>query len=86
MSYIITAVVLISGILLSGALVYIFEEKKYGKVREENIELRTKLNANGDLQNIIKRDFVELANEIIKKEQEDLRKQNRESLEERYNR
>ncbi|MBQ7126022.1 DNA recombination protein RmuC [bacterium] len=83
MSYIITAAVLISGILLSGALVYIFEEKKYGKVREENIELRTKLNANGDLQNIIKRDFVELANEIIKKEQEDLRKQNRESLEEK---
>ena len=36
-----------------------------------------------NLQEIIKRDFVQLANETIKNEQEDLRKQNRESLEEK---
>ena len=35
------------------------------------------------LQEIIKRDFVQLANETIKNEQEDLRKQNRETLEEK---
>ena len=35
------------------------------------------------MQEIIKRDFVQLANETIKNEQEDLRKQNRETLEEK---
>ena len=36
-----------------------------------------------ELQDVIKRDFVRLANETIKNEQEDLRKQNREALEEK---
>ena len=53
------------------------------KKEREYIELKTKLSSNDNLTEIIKRDFVQLANETIKREQEDLRKQNRESLEEK---
>lgn len=51
--------------------------------KEELVRLKTKLETSENLQDIIKRDFVQLANETIKNEQEDLRKQNRETLEEK---
>ena len=51
--------------------------------KENYISLKSKAEISENLQEIIKRDFVQLANETIKNEQEDLRKQNRESLEEK---
>ena len=45
--------------------------------------MRAKVETSESLQEIIKRDFVQIANETIKNEQEDLRKQNRETLEEK---
>lgn len=62
---------------------YIIFSKKEVATKEELIKLRTKFETSENLQEIIKRDFVQLANETIKQEQEDLRKQNRESLEEK---
>ena len=53
---------------------------KYG---EEIAILRAQDKAALNFEEIIKRDFVRLANETIKNEQEDLRKQNRETLEEK---
>lgn len=51
--------------------------------REELIKLQTKLEAFQNLSELVKKDFVQIASETIKQEQEDLRKQNRESLEEK---
>lgn len=56
---------------------------KLASAKEELIKLKAKAESSEELQDIIKRDFVQLANEAIKKEQEDLRKQNREALEEK---
>ena len=53
------------------------------KLKEENIMYQAKSKTNEELQEMIKKDFVRLANETIKNEQEDLRKQNRETLEEK---
>ena len=53
------------------------------KSKEELIKLRAKNELSENIQELIKKDFVQLANETIKSEQEDLRKQNRESLEEK---
>lgn len=57
---------------------------------EENRELAKKISANEtklevltQLQEIIKKDFTEIANKVIKSEQSDLREQNREALEEK---
>lgn len=66
----------IAGAVISALVV----KMKYG---EELAVLRTKISSTENLQEIIKRDFVQLANETIKNEQEDLRKQNREALEEK---
>lgn len=71
------------GAVLSGMIVYWIQIKKITTTREEFIKLQAKLESFEGLQEIIKRDFVQLANEAIKNEQEDLRKQNRESLEEK---
>ena len=68
-----------AGILISAMVFMLISAKK----EREYIELKAKLNSNDDITEIIKRDFVQLANETIKREQEDLRKQNRESLEEK---
>lgn len=73
----------ITGAVISGLCVYIFMSKMYSTSNEELIKLRTKTETSEELQEIIKRDFVRLANETIKSEQEDLRKQNRETLEEK---
>ena len=55
--------------------------KKQTSEKEELIRLRTESKNYNSLQELIKQDFVRLANETIKQEQEDLRKQNREVLE-----
>ena len=73
----------IAGVLLSGAVLYIHFSKREMDTKEELIRLHSKLETSENLQEIIKRDFVQLANETIKNEQEDLRKQNRETLEEK---
>ena len=57
--------------------------KKQTSEKEELIRLRTESKNYNSLQELIKQDFVRLANETIKQEQEDLRKQNREVLEEK---
>ena len=71
------------GALLSGLVLHLFHMQKNIKTRDELVQLKTKIEATESLQEIIKRDFVQLANETIKNEQEDLRKQNRETLEEK---
>ena len=71
------------GAILCGIILYIVFTKKTTSMRDELVSLRTKIETTGTLQEIIKRDFVQLANETIKNEQEDLRKQNREALEEK---
>lgn len=71
------------GILLASVIFYVFYSKKIHALKEELITVSAKSKSTEELQEIIKRDFVQLANETIKNEQEDLRKQNRESLEEK---
>ncbi len=73
----------ILGALICGIVLYLFFTKKQASVNEELIKLKTQMETTGNLQEIIKNDFVKLANETIKNEQEDLRKQNREALEEK---
>ena len=70
-------------ILLASVAFYVFYSKKIHALKEELITVNAKSKSTEELQEIIKRDFVQLANETIKNEQEDLRKQNRESLEEK---
>lgn len=57
--------------------------KKQTSEKEELICLRAESKNFNSLTELIKQDFVRLANESIKQEQEDLRKQNREALEEK---
>lgn len=57
--------------------------KKQTSEKEELICLRAESKNYNSLAELIKQDFVRLANESIKQEQEDLRKQNREALEEK---
>ena len=73
----------ILGAVLSAMTLHIINTKKNTNIKEELIKLRAKIETSENLQEIIKRDFVQLANETIKNEQEDLRKQNRETLEEK---
>ena len=73
----------IAGVILSTVVCYLVFTKKNSALREEIITLNAKSNSTEELKEIIKRDFVQLANETIKNEQEDLRKQNRETLEEK---
>lgn len=68
---------------MSGMACYIVYTRKNARVLEELVRLQTAAETSSSLQEIIKRDFVQLANETIKREQEDLRKQNRETLEEK---
>ena len=71
------------GAAISGLIVHVLHSKRSVEAKEELIRLKTKMETSENLQEIIKRDFVRLANETIKSEQEDLRKQNRETLEEK---
>ena len=71
------------GAVISALIVHIIYTKRAVETKEELIKLKTRFETSESLQEIIKRDFVQLANETIKNEQEDLRKQNRESLEEK---
>ncbi|MBR6127219.1 DNA recombination protein RmuC [bacterium] len=76
-------VAFIAGFLLSAIISYFVFSSKISSSKEELIKLRTKAEISESLQELIKRDFVQIANETIKNEQEDLRKQNREVLEEK---
>ncbi len=71
------------GAILSAFILYVYFLKKETAAKEELSKLRAKIDFSESLQDIIKRDFVQLAQETIKNEQEDLRKQNREALEEK---
>lgn len=71
------------GALVAGAVSYAIFMGREAKAKEELVKLRTVIDSTASMQEMIKRDFVQLANETIKKEQEDLRKQNRETLEEK---
>ena len=73
----------IAGAVISGLLVFLIFSKKEQNTKEELIKLKAQVEISDNMQEIIKRDFVRLANETIKNEQEDLRKQNREALEEK---
>lgn len=71
------------GAIIAGMISYIVFTQKNAALNEELVRLKTSAETSAALQEIIKRDFVQLANETIKREQEDLRKQNRETLEEK---
>lgn len=71
------------GAIVTALVLYIYFVKKETSTKEELSKLKTKIELSENLQEIIKRDFVQLAQETIKNEQEDLRKQNREALEEK---
>lgn len=69
--------------VLGAVISYAVCQRKESGIKEELIKLKAKMETAENLQEMIKRDFVQLANETIKHEQEDLRKQNRETLEEK---
>ena len=71
------------GVVLSALVTYIILSKNALAKTEELAKLKARFETAESLQEMIKRDFVQLANETIKNEQEDLRKQNRETLEEK---
>ena len=73
----------LAGFIIAGMISYIVFTKKNSGLNEELVRLKAAAETSSSLQEIIKRDFVQLANETIKREQEDLRKQNRETLEEK---
>ena len=73
----------IIGLLVGIMLYQIFASKRESAIKEEYIALKAKSEISENLQDIIRKDFVRIANETIKNEQEDLRKQNRETLEEK---
>ena len=81
--YVIALLSFLIGLIVSGLAVHIFHIQKTTKIKEELIRLQSKIESSEDLKEIIKKDFVQIANETIKNEQEDLRKQNRETLEEK---
>lgn len=57
--------------------------KNIQKLSEEAVSDKTKLKMLTELQELVKKDFTEIANNVIKEEQSDLREQNREALEEK---
>ena len=81
--FLIASLSFITGAIISALALHIIHTKKNSEIKEELIKLKAKFETSESLQDIIKRDFVQLANETIKNEQEDLRKQNRETLEEK---
>ncbi|MBR2430328.1 DNA recombination protein RmuC [bacterium] len=83
MIFVMVGVSFLIGAIISGLIIHFIHLKNISKSKEELIRLKAKMENSENLQEIIKRDFVQLANEAIKKEQEDLRKQNRETLEEK---
>lgn len=81
---VLTAIISFSvGAIISSLLANLLHSRKDLATKEELIRLKAKIETSENLQEIIKRDFVQIANETIKNEQEDLRKQNRETLEEK---
>ena len=66
----------LTGAIISGIIVRLFSNS-------ELIRVKTKLETFGNLSEMMKNDFVKLANETIKSEQEDLRKQNQEAIEQK---
>lgn len=73
----------ILGSIITGIAVSLLYSRKENSIKEELIKIKAKMETAENLQEMIKRDFVQIANETIKNEQEDLRKQNRETLEEK---
>ena len=73
----------VSGAIITGLITHIVYSNKGLKTKEELLSLKSKIESSESIQEILKHDFAKLANEVIKNEQEDLRKQNREALEEK---
>ena len=63
-----------AGALISGLIIHSLYSQKNSATKEELIKLKAKIETSENLQEIIKRDFVQLANETIKNEQEDFRR------------
>lgn len=81
--FLIASLSFITGAIISALILHIVHTKKNSEMKEDLIRLKAKFETSESLQDIIKRDFVQLANETIKNEQEDLRKQNREILDDK---
>lgn len=73
----------ILGVLISAIIFTCIYYKKIFSYKDEIANYKAKLNITADLQNLVKNDFTQIAVQTIKQEQEDLRKQNREVLEEK---
>lgn len=71
------------GAIITGLTAHIIYSKKIYNTKEELLSFKSKIESSESIQEILKHDFAKLANEVIKTEQEDLRKQNREALEEK---
>lgn len=72
-----------AGAIAAFILTFAIYSHKLYSAKEELISLKSKWEYFESIQDIVKRDFVQLAHETIQNEQEDLRKQNRETLEEK---
>ena len=64
------------GALISFLVAHAVYNKIISSTKEELVRYKTKLELSDDMQNVIKRDFIQLANDAIKNEQDILRKQN----------
>ena len=64
-------------------LTWILLTSRFSKKERELIEFKAKYENTSSIQDVVRQDFVKIANEVIKQEQEDLRKQNREALEDK---
>lgn len=75
------------GIVFGALITYIFMKNSFQKENKQNIEelskLQAQIKAQEDFRNLIKEDFSKLAVQTINEQQEDLRKQNREILDDK---
>ena len=81
--YLTVGVSFLLGFVIASLASYVYFSRKESSLKEEYIKLKATTDTAENLQELIKRDFTRIANETIKNEQEDLRKQNRETLEEK---
>ena len=81
--YLTAGVSFLLGLVVASLASHVYFSKKESSLKEEYIKLKAKTDTAEDMHEVIKRDFARIANETIKNEQEDLRKQNRETLEEK---
>ena len=71
------------GMILGGFITFLIMKLSFQKQANEINILKSQIKIQEDFRNIIKEDFSKLASETINEQQSDLRKQNREILDEK---